>query len=234
MSTDYTAWPTATNVLGLAETVQGIDLSSVSDDVVDRIISAVARSIVQKTKRQFVVDRDDEGDAVETTRYFDGSGTGEQRVDEYVSISAVGLMSFSGASPATVENYYTPSDNNFPHTRIQIFHGGPPGWGAGYYTTFPEGRGNLSVTGVWGYAEEIPADLWQAHCEECAGRIAALTIATVDGRTKSYTVGNALTESFDLTLPGDTAGWHDSATGVICSYVNPNVHSPTILKPRMI
>lgn len=224
----YTAWPTINDVMTLAGTVPNVDPTPVQPMITQAILDAVSREIQQKTKRQFVAS------AAGVVRYFDGSGTGEQIIDEYVTITAINLVSFSGATPITLENYYAEDDNLYPKTRLAIFQGGPPSYGLGYYSIFPAGRKNIGVTATWGYGATIPADLWMAHMEESSARLSALVVANPEGRLQQVTVADAISEKYELKMPGEATGWHERFGETVHCYVNPKVHTPPSRKAIMI
>lgn len=222
----YTAWPTIDDVYTLASSIQNVDPTKLDYRLSQGVLDAVSRDIQQKTRRQFI--------AATATRNFNGSGTGVLDVDEFVSVSAVTILGYTAATPLTLTNWYAEDDNLYPKTRIDIYQGGPAAMGIGYYTAFPKGRMNIGVTANWGYASTIPADLWMAHAEESAARLCALVIVNPTGRLKSWREGDATSESYELDLPGDVAGWHNRYLSTVYGYVSPKVNTPPMRKAVMI
>jgi hypothetical protein len=234
---DYTIWPTEGDVIELLDVMPSLVDSVAKKKLVQLlapiVVAAVTAQIAKETHRTFVLTRDEDGVAVEETRYFDGSGTGIQEVDEMVSLSEVTLVGWSGVTPATVSNVYLETDVTFPSTRLAVNQGGLPG-AALYLAAFPKGRKNVGVTGVWGYASTVPADLWLAHLQECCARVAADVIFNPSGRKKSFSVADAISETYLVQLPGEASGWHARFTERVCHYTSPKVSVVRNSRPVMI
>jgi hypothetical protein len=75
-----------------------------------------------------------------------------------------------------LDNIVPVIEQNKPMTRLMRGVGSLPAFPvAAVYqpvpTIFPSGRRNIQVTAVYGFAETIPADLWQAVCGEIGRRL---------------------------------------------------------------
>jgi len=151
----YTAWPTSSEVL-TATSVMGFTLPvAASADYVTEIVTALASEVTRDCKRTFIKET--------ATRYFDGSGTGELEVDEYIDNSSIDIKSYFGSIAGLgLTDWWEVQRNIRPKNRIQIYQGSTPSLTRIWLGSFPPGRSNIKVTGDWGYAETIPIDLWQA------------------------------------------------------------------------
>lgn len=200
MST-YTAWPLQTDVEAKLAMGGITPRSTIDSAYYTAIIDAVAAGLQQKTKRQFLP-----GSAGEV-RYYDGSGTGTQVVDEYITFTDITILGYAGYTGINFANCVESVTNLYPRTEILIARGGLPAIGRVWLTLFPEGRRNIQVTGTWGYAQYIPADVWEAVRAEAAAWIAAETVYHQKGRIKKWMELDTL-EDRDITLPGEAMGWH--------------------------
>ena len=214
---DYTNWCTPADVVNrLSE--MGYEASDidrfVSGPRIQIVIDAVARHIQQYTHRQFVPS------SAEEARYYDGSGTGEMEIDEYVSFSSVEVIGYvETAVVLQLSNVAERDDNTYPKTRIVIRRGTPTGTFV-YIDRFPKGRQNIIVTGIFGYNATIPADLWNAHEGDVAARIARRLISSPDGRVKSWEQGG-VKETYDMTDPGDITHSTDELKACLALYKKP-------------
>lgn len=169
-------------------------------------LDAVIDEAEQRTKRQWIADDED------TTRVYDGTGTAELEVDEMVSLtgcSAIGFQENPGFPLADVT--LAQGEIGKPRTRIVMSRGGIPAWGpAGVlspvHTIFPAGRQNIQVTGKFGYASIIPADLWDAVCGEAAIRLVRQGLFTPNGRVIEEKFGDE-SRKYSLT-DAESLGWH--------------------------
>jgi len=208
------AWPVQADI-DLKLAVAGITpRAEVTAAYYTQVVAAVAQQVTQITKRQFVA-----GSAGEI-RYFDGSGTAEQDVDEYVDVTDVQILGYLGAPGTSLSVAYEPVDNLYPKTRIVIFQGSLPAIGRVWLDSFPAGRKNIKVTGTWGYGSTIPYDLWEAVVEEAASRIAAESLFNPSGRLGSWAERDVM-EKRDLTLPGEANSWHRHYLAALANYSKP-------------
>lgn len=161
--TDYTNWPDAID-LENALSAMGAGCKWSGEDL-DVILRGVIESVEYETRRQFVP-----GEGV---RYFDGSGTGEQDVDEYVSVSQVRVLGYIGVpSGILIPSWSEVETLRSPKSRLIIARGSLPSFAPIWVAEFPEGRRNIEVTAVWGYGATIPADLWRDVLHEAASLVA--------------------------------------------------------------
>ena len=94
------------------------------------------------------------------TRYYHGSGTDEQWIDDAVSVSSVGISDDDGLSYYTlaVTDYDKLDGLDYDKTPIRLLRMNPNG----DYTTFYSGRKSVKVTGVFGYSTTVPDDVAEA------------------------------------------------------------------------
>jgi len=172
----HTAWPTVTQG-NIYLTGFGLTLNAAYDSTFQqRIMDAVTSDFEEYTRRRFIPT------ATGVTRYFDGSGTGEQDVDDYIDLTSVKLMGFLGASGGlSLLNVWETDRDMYPKNRLQIFQGSLPSFTRVYVDRFPEGRSNIECVGQWGYAQYIPANVWEAVAGEYAVRLATLSTYQLDG-----------------------------------------------------
>lgn len=214
---NFAAAPTSMAVRGLLDTA-GISVpASMDDDFINLEIQAVAGDLQHRTGRQFVP-----GCAGEV-RYYDGSGTGEMVIDEYISVSAVDVLMVPPMNVvSTALNFYEVVENLKPKTRIGILQG-PPNFPA-YWQSFPGGRSNIQVTGQFGYSNPMPAEVYQAMLKMIAGRLAdSLTMSSkndsvIGGRIVSWTELD-VTERYADALPSVALGWAKEYEEVILDHM---------------
>ena len=200
MAYSYTALPTATEVyafLAGANITPGLAQTA---DAVGGLIGAAYRKVQRETGVQWLA-----GTAGEV-RSFDGSGTGELKVDPFVTVTAVQFLIYPQATGVEVTGFKEVQRmGDMPKTRIQIFQG-PSYAVAGYIDRFPQGRSNVNVTGTWGYAPTVPEDVFMAIVKQSAADIAALSAASAQGRVVDWREGDVTEQYADLTV-GDAIGW---------------------------
>lgn len=217
MANDLTAWPIWDDVeprlLALGVDVSERKIGS-PGTFYGQIINAVVQEVTQKTKRQFVAGSPGE------VRYYDGSGTGIQEVDEYITITSVQAATLNGIATISFSQVVNDTQNLYPKTRIAVFRGSAPSIGHIYLDHFPAGRQNMVITGTFGYGATIPADLWAAVADEAAARVARMALFQGTGRMKSFTDGD-MGETYELSLPGDSLGWHQQFKEAITRYKKP-------------
>ena len=202
MAYTYTAWPTLANLkaLLLGAHVDTTDPSfTLSDEYLQGILDARAEQTRIETSRQFVA-----GSAGEI-RYFDGSGTGLQLVDEYVDITSVDVFYAPGAVFMSLANYYEVDQKPWGKEKIQVMQG-LPNTPLAWIQRFSEGRGNVKVTGTWGYGATIPPNVFLAVLQASAADAVQANSLTPQGQTKKYIDGDASEEWSGGSL-GVSAGW---------------------------
>lgn len=166
MAIDYTVWPTVSLVQAKVKGIGFTLASDVDTDYVQQIIDSTVAEIEQECRRTFV--------GVTETRYFNGSGRGEQVVDEYIDITAVRILGYFGSvAGMSLTDWWEPQTSKHPKTRIQIYQGSQPTMTRIYIGSFPFGRSNIEVTGTWGYGASIPANIWGAVLDYSACILAA-------------------------------------------------------------
>ena len=166
MAIDYAVWPSVAQVQAKVKGIGFTLASDIDTDYVQQIIDSVSAEIEQECRRTFV--------GVTETRYFNGSGRGEQEVDEYITLTAVEILGYFGSvAGMSLTNWWEPQTNKFPKNRIQIYQGSQPTMTRIYIGSFPFGRSNIKVTGTWGYGSTIPANIWGAVLDYAACILAA-------------------------------------------------------------
>lgn len=198
----YTAWPTLANLkaLLLGAHVDTTDSTNwlLSDEYLTGVLDARAEQLRIETGRQFVA-----GSAGEV-RYFDGSGTGFQRIDEYVDVSAVEFFYVPGTSWVTA-NFYEVDQKPWGKDKIQILQG-QANMNYAFYQRFPEGRANIKVTAQWGYGATIPANVFMAVLQASAADAMMANTLSAQGQTLEYVDGDARERWSDDPI-GLSAGW---------------------------
>ena len=172
-----TAWPTYTDGNAYL-TGFGITIGATFDTTFQqRMLDAVVDEFTQYTRRQFVPS------ATGVTRHFDGSGTGEMEIDDYIDITTVRAIGYLGSlgTGLTFQNVWETDRNAYPKNRLQIYQGSLPAFARTFVDVFPVGRSNIECVGQWGYAAEIPANVWEAIAGEYASRLATLKAYNREG-----------------------------------------------------
>jgi hypothetical protein len=207
-----TAWFTIADVEEVVAAA-GLELSdSVTDDYIQLKINAVVQEIGRRTRRQFVADEED------TTHYFDGSGTGLLEIDEMISLTSVEFIGFSNTPPLMeVDGVYLADDTVFPRNRLLIRQGSPFWYWA---NRFPQGRRNIAVTGIFGFASSIPLDLWSAGAEEVASRLGAEGQFTQAGRLSEWAEAD-VREKYDIKTITEALPWHKHFEDAVTGYTRP-------------
>lgn len=150
----YTAWPTSNDLRDFL-LAANITIDSLPVSIAQLRLEAAAGQFEQETKRQFIKSSEDE------TRFFNGSGTGEMVVDEYIDITTIKFILTPAQGVVQPLDYFQFEVAKYPKTKIQILQG-PTNVSYGWWTYFPQGRSNIEVTGTWGYADTIPPQAWEA------------------------------------------------------------------------
>ena len=195
------------------------------------MIAAVIAEVAQRTQRQFVP-----GDSAEI-RYYNGTGSAEQEVDEMVSLTSVGVIGLSLLPVYTLNDASLVFEQGRPRTRIVVAHGSVPamtseGVFLPYPWYFPAGRQNIAVTGTFGYGPTIPADLWEAACGEMASRLAGEIIFTPAGRLAEWAQAG-VSEKYSL-LPHTAIGWHEVFEAKMTLYKRPSGRRLRNLRSKMM
>lgn len=221
MNTSFnaSALPTSAAVRSLLD-IAGITVPiTVDDQFIYNEIQSVASDFNHRTGRQFVP-----GCAGEI-RYYDGSATGLLVIDEYIEVTAVEvLVVLPLGSTYNALNFYQVLQNGRPNTQLAIAQG-PPNY-PGIWSSFPSGRRNIKVTGQFGYAATLPAEVYQAILKMAAGKIAdTLTMssksdAIIGGRVVSWTEAD-VTEKYADVLPSQALGWAQEYEGAVVDHMKP-------------
>lgn len=191
----HSTYPIASDVVAyLAAIGSG---NSISSTMLGNWLAAAIASLERQTRRQFVTTTE--------TRYFDGSGTGELALDDYVSISSVKLYGVIGASsPLNFAGWCEEAVYGSPKSKILIARGSIPAFSPIFVERWPEGRRNVEVTGTWGYGSAVPDDVWQGLIEVVGGL--ALDATAVSLSANSGSVGPVMSwqegdirETFDAS-----------------------------------
>ena len=216
MAQNYTAWPVKADIDERLVSAGLTARSGTADAYYTQLVDAVVASLTKKTHRQFLKGSDGE------VRYYDGNGTGELEIDEFVSFSAVQILGYVGPNLLlTLSNVASASTETFPKNRLIIFQSSLPQLNIQYINFFPRGRRNIKVTGQFGYGPYIPDDVWMAVCGKVASIMAAERVqGGALGRTKKWIEGDA-SEERDLLLPGEAVGWERDYKDVINTYRKP-------------
>lgn len=234
----YTAWPTSQDVfdrLGAAGVTLRADAST---DRVDAVLAAVESELEVGCQRQFVAD------TAVSARYFDGSGTPLLEIDDYIpaSITAVALMGYSSIA-ASFSSWNELYDDGKPACVIALRRGTLPQLGLVYLDRFPQGSGNIKVTGKWGYAASIPAQVWEAVALEAAARLASealfqpgydSTTGEHSGRLSAWTDGGGVHEQYDLPDASKGLRWTAAFRACVALYKRPSGKRLRRLKAPMI
>jgi hypothetical protein len=201
---NYTNWPATDDIqivldsLGASLALSAPELDLRIQQVTDQVAGEVARC----TLRQFVAD------IADTTRTYDGNGTAEIEIDEFVSFTSATAIGLQADPGFALDNVLPVVEQNKPMTRLQRGVGSLPAFPvAAVYqpvpTIFPAGRSNIQVVATFGFATTIPKDLWQAVCGEIARRLVSESVfAMSQGRTelKEGDIGTSWGQSSALSI----------------------------------
>lgn len=225
MATDYTAWPTLSDVQDTLDSAGIVVRSALGIAYRQRVLTAVTQEITKRTHRQFI--------AAQAVRFFDGSGTGVQEVDECVSLNTVSIIGYVASVPLEITTVYLRQDNTYANSLIEIYQSSIPAIPLIYLDRFPQGRQNIQVDAVWGYGATIPADLWESVAQECAARLASESIFNPSGRRQKWEM-EGVSSTYLLNLPGEAAGWHSRYEERVRSYTRPTDRNLRQYRPAMI
>lgn len=230
-----TAWPTPAEVLEKIAAAAVTLSASFTTAYIQGILDAVAQTVAIKTRRQFVA-----GSAGEI-RYFHGSGTPEMEVDEFITVTLVRVLWLdAGGTGLTLSSAVALEENGLPNTRIVLARGSPPLIYGTLVDHFPEGRGNIEITGTWGYAATIPQDLWEAVRAEAAARLVDESLFRATGRLQAWH-DDDVSETYQLPggsgadpRPAVWTGWHRGFTAALRDYRRPTGHRFRKLRPVLL
>lgn len=205
MAQNYTDWPTAAqiieqlNVAGIP--IRDNTLPTFYAGIVDGVVSELER----RTQRQFIAD------TVDSERAFDGSGSGEQMVDDMVSLTTVSVSGWIGIEAFNITDAVLLDQKIFPRNKIIMAQGPPYQYVHGVFTRFPEGRANIFVTGKWGFGTYIPDSVWLAVRSRVSTKMASMFLADSNtGRIiKSWMEGSSAEKyaDGDFKQIGEIQGW---------------------------
>jgi len=174
----HSTFPVAADVTSYLSSIGSTN--SIGSSLLGAWLSAAIASLERKTRRQFVASTE--------TRFFDGSGTGELAIDDYVSLSSVKLHGVVSAStPFEFSSWCDEVVYGSPKSKILIARGSIPAFSPIFVERWPEGRRNVEITGTWGYGSTVPDDIWQGLVEIAAGT--AMDAAAAAGSANSGSVG---------------------------------------------
>jgi len=118
----------------------------------DDLIAAVSMQIDDYTGHTWLpvggVDDSDELEAEE--RVFDGTGSKEIFVDDFIGLEKVEILDYAGDAFLTVEDdtqWQTFPSNKNPKSSVRL-----------RFNHFPEGIGNVQITAIWGTGS-VPSDV---------------------------------------------------------------------------
>lgn len=234
MSISYADFPTVENVIDLMLQL-GLDVRALTEergfnltDAVAARRAAVIQRILMDTHRQFVADTED------TVRHYDGSGTGLLEVDEMVSLTSVVVIGYVPAIPSIALANAVLQENAYgAKSRIIVYRSSLPGGVLGYMNAFPEGRNNIEVTGKFGYAATVPADLWEASQAEMAAQIAQRLTYNPDGRVSGWKAVETEVK-YELAMPKELMDSERRLARAISRYQKPmftrlrKLHAPMV------
>jgi hypothetical protein len=197
MAIDYSSWPVAADVTALLASANITPGAGLTADLIALRLASATQEITQRTHRQFLPSTE--------TRNFDGSGSGEMLVDEYVGVTAITLYLVPSVGVTDVTQFVEVERSTYPKTRLQIYQG-PSNAPYGWFTYFPQGRSNVGVTATWGYGATIPPDVWQAVLYKSAADCAEANRMTDRGLLTSVRDDDQ-TEQYKADSIGQSAGW---------------------------
>jgi hypothetical protein len=213
MAFDYTDWPLPADVVTMLASANITPGAGITTDIKTLAINSAVNLLVLKTGREF------KPTSAGTVRYYDGTGTGEMIIDDYISITDVSFYALPMQPAVAIANYNEVTNTPYAKNRIQIFKG-PANSPIGYFTRFPQGRSNIQVTATFGYGTSIPSAVWEAVLGQAAANLADRIRLTSNG---------ILTELHDLDQDfkwsdkqlGMLAGWRDEFANVTKTFKRP-------------
>lgn len=165
MAFSYTAWPVAADVVTMLGSANITPGAGITADIQTLSINAAVNLMVMKSGREFLPT------SAGTIRSYDGTGTGEMIIDDYISITDISFFALPMVTAVQIANYKEVTNTPYAKNRVQIYQG-PANSPVGYFTRFPQGRSNIQVTATFGYGTTIPAAVWEAVLAQAAANLA--------------------------------------------------------------
>jgi hypothetical protein len=178
------------------EDLIGRELSDQEASGLDTLIGAVSIQIDTYTGRSWSpVDESDDGDLEASERYFDGTGSKEVWVDDFIGLEKVEILdSTGGISVSLTEETdwqtFPPNKNPKNSVRLRSYR-------------FPNDVGNVRITAIWGGGSP-PADVI-AVCTELVGKYMVRSAETGPFKRESI-------EGYSKELLSDTEFIGDSSS----------------------
>jgi hypothetical protein len=209
MALTYTGWPAVSDLRALALSSNVTLPDAATDDLLQMRLDAAIQELTQRTHRQFLPDTE------ASERRFDGSGTGEMLVDEYVEVDSITLYLVPSVGVTEITQFVEVDRSTYPKTRLQIYQG-PANAPYGWFTYFPQGRSNVAVTAKWGYGATIPADVWQ-------GVLYKATAEALDANrlTKQGLISSVRDDDQTVSFSDKQNGWREAFDSVCVRYNRP-------------
>lgn len=231
---DYTQWPTSVDVQQMLDSA-GVTLritASEADARTGRLMAAVEQDIARRTMRQFVADA-----PAGTSRYFDGTGTAELEIDEFVAFTSATVIGIATAPGYGLVNVIPITEAGRPQTRLIMGQGSVPAWTTEgvvvpYAAVFPLGRSNIEIVAQFGYGATIPANLWEACAAEVAHRLTQEVLFRPVGRIQEQQRADIRIQ-YKLSEAAAT-GWHQQFETACRQYRRATGRRLRNLTPRMI
>ena len=150
-----------------------------------------------------------DGDADET-RTFDGEGDATIVIDDLLEVTSVSL----GGSAVAATGYALFGAQGVPYLYLARQVSQAIDTQAGSITVdktgvWTLGNGNVSIVGLWGYAEDIPDDVVEACC-----KLAALKLSTATGW---QSIGIKQTSALSVSVQYDAAAAQDRRKEILDS-----------------
>jgi hypothetical protein len=174
MAFDYTNWPVAGDVTTMLASANITPGAGITSDIETLAINSAVTKFVQKTGREFLPT------SAGTIRYYDGSGTGKMIIDDYISLTAIEFFQIPSSGTVSITNWLEVQNVPYAKNEVQILQG-PANMAIGWWTYFPQGRGNIKITGTFGYGTSIPAAVWEAVLGQAAANLADRIRMTSNG-----------------------------------------------------
>jgi len=180
------------------QAIENYTLQKIADGFnaqLDAWIESIEAYIEQQTGRIFIAGEE------ATTRLYDGDGTGVLLVDDFIlEDDAEVEIKIDGEAIALEDVYFYPANSE---KKNKIVLDG---------LNFNRGKQNISITALWGYSKEVPADIVLA-CTILVAGIMAYSDGS-KGKVRSESVGR-----YSVSYATDE-GWNDFAkvSGILDSY----------------
>lgn len=200
MAYSYTAYPVIADLTAMLASANITLTSAVSADVKQQALDSAVNEFELTTGRSFIP-----GSAGEV-RYYDGSGTGRQVIDDVVSITDVSFFALPSVTAVSISNYAIEEHKPYQKNQLRIYQG-PANSPVGYYSRFPVGRMNIQVTGTFGFTS-CPPKVWRAILAKACADVADAARLTPQGMLIDF---RDLDQDFKWSEKqlGMLAGWRD-------------------------